>query len=156
MPAIQRIVLWSLLVSIFLIIYHFDKIYLVKIHFYSRTLNPGLYKSYIKQRIQIQEDCDTTIERTKGATLRKKLVFFLSFDLLELLQRSNLSQYQCSSLLQTSGCTERFSDLAMISSPESVLLRSADCLELEMPDETLELEEEELENPLAFSILSHG
>ena len=44
----------------------------------------------------------------------------------------------------------------MISSPESVSLRSAECLELDLPEKTLEVEEEELENPFAFSILAHG
>ena len=43
-----------------------------------------------------------------------------------------------------------------MSEPESVYLRSTKCEELELPEETLHVEEEELENPMAFSILAHG
>ena len=60
--------MWPLLALIFFINYYFDKIYLVKIHFYSRTLSPGSNKSERKQRIQdnFVEDCETKIQRTRG------------------------------------------------------------------------------------------
>ena len=68
MLSFQRVILWPLLALIFFIIYYFDKIYLVKIHFYSRTLSPGSNKSERKQRIQdnLVGDCETKIQRTLG------------------------------------------------------------------------------------------
>ena len=68
MLSFQRVILWPLLALIFFIIYYFDKIYLVKIHFYSRTLSPGSNKSERKQRIQdnFVGDCETKIQRTRG------------------------------------------------------------------------------------------
>ena len=68
MLSFQRVILWALLALIFFIIYYFDKIYLVKIHFYSRTLSPGSNKSERKQRIQdnFVGDCETKIQRTRG------------------------------------------------------------------------------------------
>ena len=63
----QRVILWPLLALIFFIIYYFDKIYLVKIHFYSRTLKPSLNKSHVKPRIQRgPQDCEATIQKTRG------------------------------------------------------------------------------------------
>ena len=128
MLSFQRVILWPLLALIFFIIYYFDKIYLVKIHFYSRTLSPGSNKSERKQRIQdnFVGDCGTKIQRTRGgltvATIQTINETLLSS--VESLQQKNLTEYQCSDLLHISGCDERFSRLESLSSQESVYLRS--------------------------------
>ena len=126
----QRVILWPLLALIFFIIYYFDKIYLVKIHFYSRTLSPGSNKSERKQRIQdnFVGDCETKIQRTRGEGGREgvgccKQQINESLLSVESLQQNNLTEYQCSDLLQISGCDERFSRLESLSSQQSVFLR---------------------------------
>ena len=176
MLSFQRVILWPLLALIFFIIYYFDKIYLVKIHFYSRTLSPGSNKSERKQRIQdnFVGDCESKIERTRGAPwllqpakqLMKpsspssriiaaerpgRIPMFKSLANLRLWWKI----FQAGEPFLPGVCLPQVT-LLRHKSHKDFFIRSITCEELELPEEMAEIDQEELDNPLGFSILAHG
>ena len=73
---------------------------------------------------------------------------------IKLLEQQNISA-RCS-VLQSSSCDFTHEKLRYYATPVSVYSRAASCESLELPNKTAQFEKEEIEFPLAFSILTYG